>query len=73
MVSQIPIGRLEMPTDPAWLIADSYTLRERTEELSRAGRERVIQSRAIIAESRRILATIKPDIFRVGPLPRTDT
>jgi hypothetical protein len=62
-----------MPTDRARLIADSYKLMERAEELSRAGREQVIKSRRIIADSRRIMAAIKPDIFGAGPLPRLDS
>jgi hypothetical protein len=53
-----PIRRLDMPTDPAWLLADSYRLMERTEELNRASREQVVKSRRIIAESRRIMAAI---------------
>jgi hypothetical protein len=72
MVSQTPIRRLEMPTDPAWRFAESHRLMERTEELSRAAREQVIQSRRIIAESRRIMATIRPDVFGAAMPPRLD-
>ena len=67
-----PIRRPDMPTDPAWLFANSYRLMERTEELNRASREQVIKSRRIIAESRRMMAAIRPDVFGTGPLPRFD-
>ena len=67
-----PIGRLDMPTAPAWLLADSYKLMERTEEPNRAGREQVIKSKRIIAESRRIITSIRPDIFGAALPPRLD-
>jgi hypothetical protein len=61
-----------MPTDPDWLFADSYRLMERTEGLNRTAREQVIKSRRIIAESRRIMASIRPDIFGAALPPRLD-
>jgi hypothetical protein len=44
----------------------------RTQALNRAGREQVIKSRKIIAESRRIMTSIRPDIFGAALPPRLD-
>jgi hypothetical protein len=52
------------------MIADANKLMERTEELNRAGREQVIKSRKIITEPRRIMASIRLDVFGAVSPPK---
>ncbi len=53
-----------MSSDPNWHIEASYRLIEQSEKLTQSGREQVAQSRALIAEARRIMGLVRPNFGR---------
>jgi hypothetical protein len=56
-----------MIPDRAWQLELSWELIERTQALTRTARVQIAQSKATIADSRRIVASVAPATSRASP------